>query len=261
MKNWIGGSPWLGLTNHLCFRPQKAGRALFNGGSPPVQTPNVIQYYTNPEKFGEISVNSITSSGLPVPHLDGSTNQWHTHSVVTSPDEENCGLSKVLWYNPTPHSFQILNFNENSYSLNSQFLLFQNAQRKIMGGLDAGYGQFPWTAHIKIRGPNIDKVCGGTLVNMRWIVTAGHCTQYCQDVPHCVGEISQAGNYSQPELNTPSDLFIPKTNYKSEVKTSPNQSSLAFDPSVLLYNLSDPASSFITIFHSFLTTNYIHLII
>ena len=130
-----------------------------------------------------------------------------------------------------------------------------------MGGLDAGYGQFPWTAHIKIRGPNIDKVCGGTLVNMRWIVTAGHCTQYCQDVPHCVGEISQAGNYSQPELNTPSDLFIPKTNYKSEVKTSPNQSSLAFDPSVLSYNLSDPASSFITIFHSLLTINYIYLII
>ena len=76
-------------------RPQKAGRALFNGGSPPAQTPNVIQYYTNPEKFGEIPLNSITSSGIPVPHLDGSTNQWHTHSVVTSPDEENCGLSKV----------------------------------------------------------------------------------------------------------------------------------------------------------------------
>ena len=79
----------------LFFRPQKAGRALFNAGPPPVQTPSVIQYYTNPEQFGAISSNSITSSGIPVPHLDGSTNQWHTHSVVTSPDEENCGLSKV----------------------------------------------------------------------------------------------------------------------------------------------------------------------
>ena len=102
-----------------------------------------------------------------------------------------------------------------------------------MGGLDAGYGQFPWTAHIKIRGPNIDKVCGGTLVNMRWIVTAGHCTQYCQDVPHCVGEISQAGKFSQHELNTPSDLFIPKTNYKSDVKKYPTFSSLALCITVL----------------------------
>ena len=102
-----------------------------------------------------------------------------------------------------------------------------------MGGLDAGYGQFPWTAHIKIRGPNIDKVCGGTLVNMRWIVTAGHCTQYCQDVPHCVGEISQAGNFTQPELNTRSDLFIPKTNYRSEVKKNPTFSSIALCITVL----------------------------
>ena len=37
----------------------------------------------------------------------------------------------------------------------------RSAQSKIMGGLDAGYGQFPWTAHIKIRGPHgIDKGSG-----------------------------------------------------------------------------------------------------
>jgi len=66
----------------------------------------------------------------------------------------------------------------------------KNAQRKIMGGLDAGYGQFPWTAHIKIRGPGIDKVCGGTLIDRKWVLTAGHCTQYCL-TPDCRAEISQ----------------------------------------------------------------------
>ena len=87
---------------------------MFNGGAQPAQTPNVIQYYTNPEKFGEIPLNSISSSGIPVPHLDGSTNQWHTHSVVTTPDEDNCGLSKVCKISLKIASvgyFRLTNFN------------------------------------------------------------------------------------------------------------------------------------------------------
>ena len=130
--------------------------------------------------------------------------------------------------------------------------LIQNAQRKIMGGLDAGYGQFPWTAHIKIRGPNIDKVCGGTLVNMRWVITAGHCTQYCQDVPHCVGEISQAGNLPQPELNSQSEFFYPKTNYETKVKKNPTYSSLALCLAVLSIFLNMQSCYFDFLIHSYL---------
>ena len=40
---------------------------------------------------------------------------------------------------------------------------------RIMGGRDAGYGQFPWTARITISGPGPKKMCAGTLVRDRSI--------------------------------------------------------------------------------------------
>ena len=42
-------------------------------------------------------------------------------------------------------------------------------QSRILGGLDAGYGQFPWAALVVIKGPDIDKMCAGTLVHDRSI--------------------------------------------------------------------------------------------
>ncbi|XP_028050459.1 serine proteinase stubble isoform X2 [Monomorium pharaonis] len=47
----------------------------------------------------------------------------------------------------------------------------QIAQRRIVGGDDAGFGSFPWQAYIRIGSSR----CGGTLVNRFHVVTAGHC--------------------------------------------------------------------------------------
>ncbi|XP_025156633.1 serine protease 42 isoform X3 [Harpegnathos saltator] len=47
----------------------------------------------------------------------------------------------------------------------------QTAQRRIVGGDDAGFGSFPWQAYIRIGSSR----CGGTLVNRFHVVTAGHC--------------------------------------------------------------------------------------
>ncbi|XP_014295091.1 testisin isoform X1 [Microplitis demolitor] len=47
----------------------------------------------------------------------------------------------------------------------------QTAQRRIVGGDDAGFGSFPWQAYIRIGSSR----CGGTLVNRYHVVTAGHC--------------------------------------------------------------------------------------
>ncbi len=83
-------------------------------------------------------------------------------------------------------------------------------QRRILGGLDAGYGQFPWTAHIQIHGPDIDKECGGTLIHRRWVLTAGHCTQYCIDIPQCLQEVPQSRLLYQVSLGEYDQLLREK---------------------------------------------------
>lgn len=45
------------------------------------------------------------------------------------------------------------------------------AQRRIVGGDEAGFGSFPWQAYIRIGTSR----CGGSLVNEWYVVTAGHC--------------------------------------------------------------------------------------
>ncbi|XP_018330910.1 uncharacterized protein LOC108740895 isoform X1 [Agrilus planipennis] len=47
----------------------------------------------------------------------------------------------------------------------------QQAQRRIVGGDEPGFGSFPWQAYIRIGSSR----CGGSLVSRRHVVTAGHC--------------------------------------------------------------------------------------
>ena len=87
---------------------------MLNAGPPPVQTPNVIHYFSPAVSDGlipDFKVNSVD---------DDHNHQWHSDTSGTGLDANSCGVSK-------------------------------NANSRIMGGLDAGYGQFPWTAHIVSR--------------------------------------------------------------------------------------------------------------
>ncbi|XP_023339713.1 neural cell adhesion molecule 1 [Eurytemora carolleeae] len=58
------------------------------------------------------------------------------------------------------------------------------AEERILGGLEAGFKQFPWAAIVTVTGNNIDKMCAGTLISLRFVATAGHCTSYCKDQAH-----------------------------------------------------------------------------
>jgi len=47
------------------------------------------------------------------------------------------------------------------------------ASKRVVGGDNAGFGQYPWMALVK----GSQAQCGGALVADRWVVTAGHCVR------------------------------------------------------------------------------------
>ena len=46
---------------------------------------------------------------------------------------------------------------------------------KIVGGNEAGVNEYPWQALLFRNDFAVG--CGGTLMNERWVMTAGHCVE------------------------------------------------------------------------------------
>ena len=46
---------------------------------------------------------------------------------------------------------------------------------RIVGGRPAYSGQFPWQVYLRIVTPGGEMLCGGSILNPRWILTAAHC--------------------------------------------------------------------------------------
>lgn len=58
------------------------------------------------------------------------------------------------------------------------FLLWftENHSDKIYGGSNAALGQFPFMVIIhRLAGKGVYFVCGGSILSVRWVLTAGHC--------------------------------------------------------------------------------------
>lgn len=71
---------------------------------------------------------------------------------------------------------------------------------RIVGGRPAMAGQFPWQVFLRITTRQGDMVCGGSILNERWILTAAHCitTEYSGDysvsaIEVVAGSLSRGG--------------------------------------------------------------------
>jgi len=57
-------------------------------------------------------------------------------------------------------------------------LIEELLETKVVGGQEAKVNEFPWAALLYIKRGRDDFVCGGTLINDRFVVTAAHCIEH-----------------------------------------------------------------------------------
>lgn len=77
---------------------------------------------------------------------------------------------------------------------------------RIVGGVPATYGEFPWLVSLQLFMGNMSKhICGGAIVHSNWILTAAHCVA---NVPKNSIRIV-AGDYKLYELDGKYNIIVP----------------------------------------------------
>ncbi|XP_051744607.1 trypsin I-P1-like [Ctenopharyngodon idella] len=108
---------------------------------------------------------------------------------------------------------------------------------RIVGGEDATAGSWPWQVRIHVH----DYLCGGTLINKDWVLSAAHCFEESSDIsdPDIVmyfGHLNQSGSNPHEIIRTASRI-IRHSNYNDQ----PNNNDIA----LVQLNSSVPFSDYI----------------
>ncbi|CAH0382654.1 unnamed protein product [Bemisia tabaci] len=95
-----------------------------------------------------------------------------------------------------------------------------NFQKRIIGGDEALFGEFPWQAHIRIAGLQ----CGGVLVAHKYVATAAHCIHRARlkDIIVFLGELDteNTGQYWEPLPEEPFRIIKKFVHPKFQFKVS-----------------------------------------
>lgn len=106
-----------------------------------------------------------------------------------------------------------------------------NFSKFIVNGKRATVGVYPWFAQVSLNSNGyLNNICGGTLINKRWILTAAHCVH---DAKYAV-EIGRYSDYSN------NNVVYRDVNYVCQHKNFQPQT---FTNDIALFRLSNPVNN------------------
>ncbi|XP_008307205.1 ST14 transmembrane serine protease matriptase a isoform X2 [Cynoglossus semilaevis] len=106
---------------------------------------------------------------------------------------------------------------------------------RIVGGQDAEEGEFPWQVSLHVK--SYGHVCGASIINQRWLVTAAHCVQDDGKIRFSQPSTWEAyfGLHEQRKIGS----HVVKKNLK-QVIPHPNYNAYTFDNDIALMELDSP---------------------
>lgn len=98
---------------------------------------------------------------------------------------------------------------------------------RIVGGIEAPTGQWPWLAAIFLHGPKRTEFwCGGSLIGTKYVLTAAHCTRDSKQRPFAARQFTV--RLGDIDLSKDTEPSAPKTFRVTEVRAHPQFSRVGF---------------------------------